>query len=78
MTSMYSGEEIISNEQLSGIGSRVMLVFGDKDVIKLEHGLEMYHAIPGSRFCVLPATPHEVFSAKPELINKIVIGFLQE
>ena len=78
MTRMYSKEEIISNEQLSGIGSRVMLVFGDKDVIKLEHGLEMYHAIPGSRLCVLPATPHEVFSAKPELINKIGIDFLQE
>jgi len=34
--------------------------------------------ISGSRFCVLPATLHEVFSAKPELINKIVIDFLQE
>lgn len=78
MTRMYSGEEIISNAQLSGIGSSVMLVFGDQDVIKLEHGLEMYHAIPGSRFCVLPATPHEVFSAEPKLINKIGIDFLQE
>ncbi len=78
MTRMYAGEEIISSEQLSGIGGRVMLVFGDQDVIKLEHGIEMYHAIPGSRFCVLPDTPHEVFSAKPELINKIVIDFLQE
>lgn len=78
MTGMYSGEEIISNEQLSGIGSSVMLVFGDQDVIKLEHGLEMYRAIPGSRLCILPNTPHEVFSTKPEMIIKIGIEFFQE
>jgi pimeloyl-ACP methyl ester carboxylesterase len=78
MTSMYSREETISNMQLSEISTRVMLVFGDKDVIKLEHGIEMYHAIPGSRFCVLPDTPHEVFSVKPELINEISIDFFQE
>ena len=78
MIGMYSKEEIISSEQLSGIGAKVMLVFGDQDVIKLEHGIELYHAIPGSRFCVLPNTPHEVFSAKPELINKISVDFLKE
>lgn len=78
MSDMYTREEIISSEQLSGIGTRVMLVYGDQDVIKLEHGIEMYHTIPGSRFCILPDTPHEVFSANPELINEIGIDFLQE
>lgn len=76
MTKMYSNEEIIDKEKLSQISCKVMIVLGDKDVVKLEHGIEMYRTIPGSRFCVLPNTPHEVFSENPELINKIGIDYL--
>lgn len=78
MVRMYSTEELIENQELSTIQSRVLLVFGDRDVIKLEHGIEMYRTIPQSSLCVLPDTPHEVFTAKPELINKISIEFLKE
>lgn len=77
MTRMYSIEEIIATETLAKITANVMLVFGDQDVIKLEHGLEMYHALPKSSLCVLPNTPHEVFSANPDLINTIAIDFLK-
>ena len=78
MKKMYAIEEIISLEILAQIKSQVLLVYGDKDVIKLEHGLEIHRAIAGSEFCVLPDTPHEVFSAKPELINKISIAFFKK
>ena len=78
MINMYSNEVIIDNQQLANIKGRVLLVYGDHDVIKLEHGLEIYNAIPESRFCVLPNTPHEVFSANPALANKIGIAFLKE
>ncbi len=76
MSKMYSQEEIIDSVKLSQINAKVLLVYGDKDVIKLEHGLEMYHTISGSEFCILPNTPHEVFRDSPELINKIGIEFL--
>ena len=69
-------DEIITNEELSDINCKVLIVLGDRDVVKLEHGMEMYRNIPGSLFCVLPDTPHEVFSKNPELINKIGIEFL--
>ncbi len=78
MIKMYSNEVIIDNKQLANISGRVLLLYGDRDVIKLEHGLEIYNAIPGSRFCVLPNTPHEVFSANPALVNEIGIAFLKE
>ena len=78
MTKMYSEEKIIDSVKLSQISAEVLLVYGDKDAIKLEHGIEMYNTIPGSRFCVLPNTPHEVFRENPELINKIAIEFLMK
>ncbi len=78
MIKMYSNEVIIDSVNLSKIKAKVLLVYGDKDLIKLEHGIEIYRTIPGSRFCVLPNTPHEVFSKNPGLINKIGIEFLKE
>ena len=78
MKEMYAIEEVISPEILAQIKSQVMVVYGDKDVIKLEHGLEIHRAITGSEFCILPDTPHEVFSAEPELINEISIAFFKK
>ena len=76
MTKMYSNETLITDSILSNIKTKVLLVFGDRDVVKLEHGIEMYQKIPGSQLCILPNTPHEVFSANPDLISNIGIDFL--
>lgn len=76
MARMYSENVLIPEQTLSNIKAKVLFVFGDRDVIKLEHGIELYRTIGGSKFCVLPNTPHEVFSENPELITKIGIEFL--
>jgi len=73
---MYSRNELIGEETLSKISAKVLLVFGDNDVIKLEHGIELNTKITESNFCVLPNTSHYVFNEKPELINTIGIEFL--
>ena len=78
MTKMYSNETLITDSILSNIKAKVLLVFGDRDVVKLEHGIEMYQKISGSQLCILPNTPHEVFSANPDLICDIGIKFLSE
>jgi pimeloyl-ACP methyl ester carboxylesterase len=56
----------------------VMLLFGDRDIIKPEHGLEMHRLIKESQYCVLPNTSHAVFTEKPELINKIALNFFSK
>lgn len=73
---MYSKEELISDHTLSDIHAKVLLVYGDRDVIKLEHGIKLFQIIIGSSLCVLPNTSHEVFNDCPELISKIGIEFL--
>lgn len=78
ITRMYSKDVLITDQILSNISAKVLLVFGDKDVIKLEHGIELFRKISRSQFCVLPNTPHEVFSESPELISKIGIEFLSK
>lgn len=55
----------------------VMIVLGDRDMISIEHGLEMHRLIKNSQFCVLPNTSHEVFAERPDLISKIAVDFLK-
>ena len=76
MSKMYSKEVLITDQQLSNIKSKVLLVFGDRDVIKPEHEVELFQKIDGSHLCILPNTPHEVFRDSPALISTIGIDFL--
>ena len=73
---MWLTKVVISDADMNQIKSRALIVLGDQDAITLEHGIHMHRSINGSEFCVLPNTPHEVFMARPDLINRIAIDFL--
>ncbi|MBX9785386.1 MAG: alpha/beta hydrolase [Chitinophagaceae bacterium] len=74
---MWYGKEYFPLEVYDKIKVPVMIVLGDKDDISIEHGLEMHRLIKNSYYCVLPNTTHEVFTEKPDLINKIAIDFFK-
>ena len=75
---MWHEEYCFPKELFNQIHIPVLLVFGDRDIIKSEHGLEMHRLIKGSQFCVLPNTSHAVFTEKPELIDKIALDFFSK
>lgn len=72
---MWFADEYFSKSILEDIKASVLVVLGDRDVVTLEHGIEMKDLIKQSQFCVLPNTSHEVFKEKPALINQIAINF---
>jgi pimeloyl-ACP methyl ester carboxylesterase len=74
---VYQKESYFSDSIYGRINVPVMIVLGDRDDIIIEHGLEMHRLIMGSQFCILPNTTHEVFSEKPDLINKIATDFFK-
>jgi pimeloyl-ACP methyl ester carboxylesterase len=65
-------------ELFSEIKIPVMVVSGDRDIIKLEHTIEMYRLIKSAQLCILPNTSHDVFNDKPYLINQIAIDFFSK
>ncbi|RVU24127.1 alpha/beta hydrolase [Sandaracinomonas limnophila] len=73
---MWVTKEVISDEHLRSIKSKFLVVYGDKDVIKLEHGLHIYRTIPSAQLLILPNTSHMVFSEKPALISQLIVEFL--
>jgi pimeloyl-ACP methyl ester carboxylesterase len=66
----------LSIDILSTIHIPVLVISGDRDAIRLEHTLEIYHALPDSELCVLPGTDHGTFSGRPEWLNPIITDFL--
>ena len=72
---MVYEKEYFPTSVYDGINIQVMIVLGDRDMISIEHGLEMHRLIKNSQYCVLPNTTHEGFAERPDLINEIAINF---
>jgi pimeloyl-ACP methyl ester carboxylesterase len=61
---------------LAKITQPVLLISGDRDAIRLEHTLTIFHALPDAELCVLPGTDHATFSGRSEWLNPIISAFL--
>ena len=74
---MWSQKIYFPASVLEGIKVPVMIVLGDREIITIEHGLEMHNLIKSSQFCILPNTTHRVFHERPKLITEIAIDFFR-
>jgi len=61
---------------LAKITQPVLVISGDRDAIRLEHTLEIFHALPQAELCVLPGTDHATFSGRSDWLNPIISSFL--
>jgi len=75
---MWYQDSLFSKELFSEMKIPVMIVSGDRDMIKLEHSIEMYRLIKKGQLCILPNTSHDVFNEKPYLIDQIAIDFFSK
>jgi pimeloyl-ACP methyl ester carboxylesterase len=74
---LWLTEIYIPQEKIKSISIPVMLVVGDRDVIRLDHSIEIRNMINNNQFCVLPNTSHDVYREKPALINAIAADFFK-
>ena len=82
---MMRGFKDLSAADLSRVAMPTLILNGDRDVVRLEHAVEMMHLIPGSRLVVLPG-PHGAYigemstpavkSELPKITVKLVNEFL--
>ena len=69
---MWTTEPAFGSDSLQRITAPTLLVVGDRDIIRLEHAVEMYRTLPHAQLCVVPNTGH---GAMPK---EIVLKFLEE
>lgn len=73
---MWFKEEYFPKSDLEAIKIPTLIIYGDRDMYTLEHGIEIKNAISKSQFCVIPDCSHEVFREKPKLFIEIGLNFL--
>lgn len=67
----------ISTDDLGRIAAPLLVMAGDDDMIPAEHTLELFRAVPSAELAIVPGTSHGVLMEKPELVNRIVVDFLE-
>ena len=62
--------------QLQTIRAPTLLVLGDRDIVRVEHAVQMQHLLPDARLAVLPATDHLVMPDRAADVASMLDEFL--
>lgn len=74
---LWLTDPYILTDDFSKINLPVLLVAGDRDLIKLEDMIEMYSMLNDAQICILPNTDHFIFNKYNEIVAKIIMDFLK-
>jgi pimeloyl-ACP methyl ester carboxylesterase len=66
----------LTANDLGTIPCRTLVMLGDDDEIRLEHGITLYRALPDAELAVIPGTSHGLLVEKPDLCNTMIVDFL--
>lgn len=78
LNQMMIDQPNIPYAQLGKIKCPVLIMAGDRDMIKPEHTLKIFQSIPGASLCIFPDSHHGVCIQHPELFNETVLRFFQK
>ncbi|MCP5062426.1 MAG: alpha/beta hydrolase [Ignavibacteriae bacterium] len=77
LLSLLGDQPNISFSDLSKIKSPVLIMAGDKDIIREEHTVKIYQNIPNAQLCIMPGETHFTPASNPELFNSVVEKFIE-
>lgn len=66
----------IPTETIHGIEAPTMVMTGDADVVRPEHAVEMFRALPHAQLAILPATDHMTIVKNAEPEAAMITAFL--
>ncbi|GAA4984338.1 pimeloyl-ACP methyl ester carboxylesterase [Nonomuraea thailandensis] len=66
-----------TDEQLARLTMPVLIIIGDTDFVRLEHGVEMKQLLPNAQLAILPGTKH-LQVIRPDLVLPMVTAFLRQ
>lgn len=65
----------IPDSDLQKIKADVLVMAGDRDIIRIDHTFEIFKNIPGALLCILPGTTHFVYVDRKEWFTSILYDF---
>jgi pimeloyl-ACP methyl ester carboxylesterase len=68
----------IPADALRAVRAPTLLLNGDTDVVRPEHGVELMRLLPHAQLAVLPATDHAILTTRADWLIPMVEAFLNE
>lgn len=75
---MWLSEPDIPVADLQKIQCPVLVMAGDDDVIRHQHTIDLFEALPLGQLAIVPGTSHILPKEKPGLVNLIITEFLED
>lgn len=66
-----------TREQMESIKAPVLITLGDRDVVRLDHAVEMYRIIANARLAVFPGGDHFLVTTSPDTVLAPVATFFE-
>ncbi len=75
---MMLNQPDIAFSELKKIKCPVLVMAGDKDMIRAEHTLKIYQSLPSASLCIFPDSYHHVLIQHPAVFNETVMNFFSK
>jgi pimeloyl-ACP methyl ester carboxylesterase len=75
---MWREEPDIALPELAGIRAPALVMQGDDDIVEVEHSATLAATLPDAQLAVVPGTSHMALREKPDLVNRLILDFLDE
>ena len=78
MNKIWKTEPDISVDDIASIQCPVLVMAGDDDVIKHDHTIALFEALPLGQLAIIPGTSHGLIKEKPALAMAVIMQFLED
>jgi len=78
MNQIWKTEPDISVDDIASIQCPVLVMAGDDDVIKHDHTIALFEALPLGQLAIIPGTSHGLIKEKPALAMAVIMQFLED
>jgi len=76
MSEMWTTSPTFTVSDIAKIYAKTLVVAGDHEDMDLGHTLSLFNSLPNAQLFIVPDATHYSLQEKPELINKVIIQFL--
>jgi pimeloyl-ACP methyl ester carboxylesterase len=78
MMRMWREEPDIAFSELAGVRAPTLVMQGDDDIVEVEHSAALAATLPDAQLAVIPGSSHMVPLEKPDLVNQLILDFLND
>ena len=73
---MMTTEPTLTTDDVARLQHPTLVLVGDDDVVRLDHTVALYEALPAGRLCVVPGASHAVVMEQPGFVAAVIEEFL--